>query len=89
MDTAPQTSKKSKKSKKSRRKRSLENLPPETLEEIFGNLSPYELMTNMVEVCTKFRDVIIRMFRAKFNHPLWKQIKFTEMTADHLVGPII
>ena len=68
-----------KKSKKNRHKRSFENLPPEMMEEIFGNLSPHELMTNMVNVCPRFRDVIIGMFRAKFQHSYWKQIKFTEM----------
>ena len=49
------------------------------MEEIFRNLSPHELMTNMVNVCPRFRDIIIGMFRVKFQHSYWKQIKFTEM----------
>ena len=71
----------SKNSKKIRRKRFLEDLPNEVLEQIFGDLSPYDLMKNVVEVCPRFKEIVIKMFSREFDKPLWKEIKFTEIDA--------
>ena len=69
----------SKKSTNNRRKRSLKELPNEVLEQIFENLTPYQLTIMGQAGCTRIEDLIFRMLDRVFNKRPWNEKKYTEI----------
>ena len=69
----------SKKSTNNRRKRSLKELPNEVLEQIFENLTPYQLTIMGQASCNRIKDLIFKMLDRIFNKRPWNVKKYTEI----------
>ena len=60
-------------------KKSLQELPNEVLEQIFENLTPYQLTIMGQAGCTRIEDLIFRMLDRVFNKRPWNEKKYTEI----------